>query len=275
MLRTLTETHKSHWANHLHHLIHAYNCTRHDTTGYSPHFLLFGRNPRLPIDLIFNLGNESEAKSYPKYVLKWKASLEEAYQIVSTKMKARAQKGKEQYDKKVNSSLLIPEDRVLVRSLTPRSGPGKLRPFWEQDVYIVITRMGPESPVYKVRPESTEGRKRVLHRNLLLPCNNLAIEQPHVVRRANPKRTATRKPLVQPRSHFSYAPHDTHEQHESEDEISFDPDQLESFQNHHATVIPETLEENIPFVSSEDDNVDTASCVPADTENEYSSVSHS
>ena len=270
MLRTLPETHKSHWANHLHHLIHAYNCTRHDTTRYSPHFLLFGRNPRLPIDLILNLGNESEAKSYPKYVSKWKASLEEAYQIVSTKMKARAQKGKEQYDKKVNSSPLIPGDRVLVCNLTPRGGPSKLRSFWEQDIYIVVTRMGPESPVYKVRPESAKGRERVLHCNLLLPCNNLPIKQPHAIRRANPKRTATCKPLVQPRTHFSYTAHDTHEQDESEDEISFDPDQLESFQNHHATV---TLEENIPLVSSEDENVDTASGVPADTENEHSSPS--
>ena len=126
MLWTLPEMHKSHWANHLHHLIHAYNCTRHDTTEYSPHFLLFGHNPRLPIDLILNLRNESEAKSYPKYVSKWKASLDEAYQIVSTKMKARAQKGKEQYDKKVNSSLLIPGGRVLACNLTPRGGPDKL-----------------------------------------------------------------------------------------------------------------------------------------------------
>ena len=171
-------------------------------------------------------------------------------------MKTRAQKGKEQYDKKVNSSVLIPGDRVLVHNLTPRGGPGKLRSFWEQDIYIVVTRMGPESPVYKVRPESAKGRERVLHRNLLLPCNNLPIEQPHAVRRANPKRTATCKPPVQPRIHFSYAACDTHEQDESEDEISFDPDQLESFQNHHATV---TMEENIPLVSSEDDNVDTAS----------------
>ena len=211
MLRTLPETHKSHWANHLHHLIHTYSCTRHYKTGYSPHFLLFGHNPRLPIDLILNLGNESKAKSYPKYVSKWKASLEEAYQIVSTKMKARVQKSKEQYHKKVNSSLLIAGDRVLVRNLTPRSGPGKLRSFWEQDIYIVVTRMGPESPVYKVRPESAKGREHVLQRNLLRPCNNLPIEQPHAVRRANPMRTATCKPLVQPRSHFSYVTHDTHE----------------------------------------------------------------
>ena len=220
MLWTLPETRKSPWANHLHHLIHAYNCTHHDTTGYSPHVLLLGRNPRLPIDLIFNLRNESEAKSHPKYVSKCKASLEEVHKIVSTKMKARAQKVKEQYDNKVNSSLLIPGDRVLVRNLTSRGGPGKLCAFWEQDIYI-ITRMGPESPVYKVRPESAKGRERVLHRNLLLSCNNLPIEQPRVVRRAIPKRTATRKQLVQPRSHFSHAAHDTHEQDESEDEISF------------------------------------------------------
>ena len=106
--------------------------------------------------------------------------------------------------------------------------------------------MGPKSTVYKFRPESAKGRERVLNRNLLLPCNNLPIEKPHAVRRANPIRTATRKPLIQPRSDFSYATNDTHEQDESEDEISFDPDQLESIQNHHVRVISETLEENIP-----------------------------
>ena len=151
-------------------------------------------------------------------------------------MKARAQNGKEQYDKEVNSSLLIPGGRVLACNLTPRGGPDKLCSFWEQDIYIVVTRMGTEIPVYKVRPESAKGRECVLHRNLLLPCNNLPIEQPHAVRRANPRRTATHKPLVQPKSHFLYTADDTHEQNESEDEISFDPDQLESFQNHHATV---------------------------------------
>ena len=83
----------------------------------------------MPIYLIFNLRNESEAKSYPKYVSKWKVSLEEAYQIVSTKMKTRAQKGKKQYHKKVNSSLLIPGDRVLVGNLKPRGGPASCVPF--------------------------------------------------------------------------------------------------------------------------------------------------
>ena len=35
MLRTLPETEKSRWREHVNIVVHAYNCTRHDTTGFS------------------------------------------------------------------------------------------------------------------------------------------------------------------------------------------------------------------------------------------------
>ena len=173
MLRTLPEAHKHSWKDHVHKLIHAYNCTIHESTGYSPFFLLFGRSPRLPIDVIFDLEDETGGKSHAEYVTKWKSAMQEAYSLASKSATKSAMRGKRNYDKRMRSSALQVGDRFLVRNLTPRGGPGKLRSFWEDKIQVVVARKGGGSPVYDVRPESSQGPNRTLHRNLLLPCDYL------------------------------------------------------------------------------------------------------
>ena len=54
MLGTLSEKEKAGWKAHLSSMTHAYKCTQHPSTTYSPYFLMFGRQPRLPIN--FELG---------------------------------------------------------------------------------------------------------------------------------------------------------------------------------------------------------------------------
>ena len=40
--------------------------------------------------------------------------------------------------------------------------------------------MGSDSAVYKVKPETGNGKHRVVHRNLL-PCNDLTLEVEHIM----------------------------------------------------------------------------------------------
>lgn len=82
-------------------------------------------------------------------------------------------RGKRNHDKRMRSSALQVGDRVLVRNLTPRGGPGKLRSFWEDKIHVVVARKGEGSPVCDGRPESSQGPSRTLQRNLLLPCDYL------------------------------------------------------------------------------------------------------
>ena len=46
------------WKSHVPALVHVYNCTRNAATGFSPYYLLFGREPRLPVDVEFGLQRE-------------------------------------------------------------------------------------------------------------------------------------------------------------------------------------------------------------------------
>ena len=72
MLGTLDPTAKRDWKTHIGPLVHAYNCTQHESTGYSPYYLMFGRHPRQPVDLAFGLDIEP---SKPKSLLQYTKSL--------------------------------------------------------------------------------------------------------------------------------------------------------------------------------------------------------
>ena len=166
MLRTLPESGKSKWKDHLQKMVHAYNATVRRSTGYSPFYLMFGREPVLPIDFLFDKVTPEPKKHWRVYVKEWKDQMEEAYKTASKVSKKVAEKNRSQYDKTAGASMLEEGDRVLVRNLRKKEGPGKLRGYWEKTIYTVLERRG-SGPVYVVQPEDG-GEVRVLHRNHLL-----------------------------------------------------------------------------------------------------------
>ena len=173
MLGTLEPEQKARWKEYVKPLVHAYNCTRNETTGFTPYELMFGRCPRLPVDLAFNLPIRSApSHSHSQYVKTLRSRLEECYQLASRSSARSAGRNKSRFDQKVKPAGLEVGDRVLVRNVRQR-GKHKLADKWEEAVYVVIHRAG-DLPVYSVRPETdSAGKVRTLHRDLLLPCGFL------------------------------------------------------------------------------------------------------
>lgn len=176
MLGTLEEKDKSHWKDFVKPLVHAYNCTKHEATGFSPYELMFGRQPRLPLDLAFGLpGKDSSPVSHSQYVQHLKSHLKESYEVASQNARKIAEKNKIRYDKHVTNSSLEVGDRVLVRNVRIR-GKHKLADRWESEIYVVV-KQAADLPVYTVRPETKDGPLRTLHRDLLLPCGFLPVPE--------------------------------------------------------------------------------------------------
>ncbi len=99
MLRTLPENEKRRWNQHLPKLVHSYNWTRSDATGFSPFYLLFGRSARLPIDLMFG-SNKPEKTRHKEYVNRWSGEMRGVYSLANKHSASTNEKEQEQHDKK-------------------------------------------------------------------------------------------------------------------------------------------------------------------------------
>ena len=189
MLGTLEEENKVKWRDYVQPLVHAYNCTKNDTTGFSPYQLMFGRQPSLPIDVAFGLNPAGQSRvTHTDYVKRLKENLKESYKIAIQNSEKIALKNKERYDMKVRETVLEEGDRVLVKNVGLR-GKHKIADRWSRTVYKVVKRIN-DSPVYVVAPVSSDGPERTLHRDLLLPCGFLAPSIEAEVTQYKPKKTA-------------------------------------------------------------------------------------
>lgn len=199
MLGTLQEEDKVNWRDHVQPLVHAYNTTKNDTTGFSPYQLMFGRQPNLPTDVAFGLNPEGHKKiTHADYVEKLRESLQENYKLAIQHSEKTAQRNKQRYDLKVRESILEEGDHVLVKNVSFR-GKHKISDRWSHTVYEVKKHID-GSPVDVVAPVDSEGPERTLHRDLLLSCGFLASSIQDELRHDKEKKgkTPTPRPNVTP-----------------------------------------------------------------------------
>jgi transposase InsO family protein len=186
MLGTLENEEKRDWKAHVAPLVHAYNCTRQESTGRSPYFLIFGREPRLPVDLVFGLATSTSGQTLTKYADGLRQRLKSAYNIAARNVEKAQVRQKKNYDLKVRGAIVQPGDRVLVK-IVAFEGKHKLSDKWEEDPYLVVDQPNTDIPVYTLAKENGEGRRRTLHRNLLLPIGAIRPEDETHAPRPKPR----------------------------------------------------------------------------------------
>ena len=169
MLGTLTPEQKKDWKSHVPALVHAYNCTRNTATGFSPYFLLFGREPRLPVDVEFGLQRVGQKGSpgESNYISQLKKRLQFAYRKAKCMAQKQQARHRGLYNLRCRGATLSVGDLVLVKQ-TVWKGRHKIQDRWEDREYQVVDQPTPGIPVYTVKSLGG-GQTKVLHRNLLLP----------------------------------------------------------------------------------------------------------
>ena len=130
MLGTLTLEQKKDWKSQVPALVHAYNCTRNTATAFSPSFLLFGREPRLPVDVEFGLqrGGQKGSPGESNYISQLKKRLQFAYRKARNlllPLQGRLRQEGETVGEGVTDSEEEEEEKALTPCVTraPKGGP--------------------------------------------------------------------------------------------------------------------------------------------------------
>lgn len=160
MLGTLNPDGKQDWKSFIKPIEKAYNCTKQDSTSFSPYYLMFRREPNLPIDIILDNNTQVDDTSKSKYIESLKDRLKFSYNLALKNIQDAQARQKRNYDVKIKSSVLKPDDLVLVK-IVAFDGRHKLTDKWENDPFVVINQPSDDIPVYRVKKQNGEGKIRV------------------------------------------------------------------------------------------------------------------
>ena len=156
------------WPAHLGSVLIAYNATRSLVTGYSLYYLMFGRRPRLPIDLLFPTRREHNlTRTIDEYVETLYRHLQKSVKIAQNCALKEALRQKRLYDRKVRAIELRSGDHVLVKLDAFRGQWRKLKNQWGSDLHTMQTRVVDGVPTYVVKNIRTR-KTKVLHCSRLL-----------------------------------------------------------------------------------------------------------
>jgi len=168
MLAKVVSVNQRDWDEHLPTVMAAYRSSKHKSTGFSPNYLILGREIRAPLDLIYDLPpSENGVVNLCDYVVDFQHRSRDAYALVGECLDEVAERGKKYYDMKVRPVPFNVGDWVYFYS--PRRYQGR-SPKWQcmySGPYLVIKVLGPVNVVIQLTARSLT---QVVHVDKLKKC---------------------------------------------------------------------------------------------------------
>ena len=147
----------------------AYNTSVHNSTHYTPFFLLFGREARLPLDLLCPTPDPTPVTFSPtSYVIRLRERLEAAYRLVREHLDVGHRRAKTNYDLKANADTLKVGQFVWLYRHPQAGDSPKLFRYWDGPWQVSVVH----SPlVYTIKRLGVHSARRTtvmtVHRNRL------------------------------------------------------------------------------------------------------------
>ena len=85
MLSKFVSNHADDWDQWLDPVVFAYNTSRHDSTGYSPYEMIFGRTPRVPFELEIGMLLSNPAQN-TEYIHSTRRTLQDIHNITRSNL---------------------------------------------------------------------------------------------------------------------------------------------------------------------------------------------
>ena len=168
LLRTLSNAQKSSWPKHLPELVFAYNATEHSSTAFTPFYLMFGREPILPINSLLS-GNQDRVFN-DNWIVLHKQRLQRAFDLANAKLSQELAKNTKYFDRRANPNKFAVGDFVLFRKHS--KGRSKIQDNYFPDIYRIIDHPDKSSFVYIIQLMDGTGPKRVVNSVELKPVSS-------------------------------------------------------------------------------------------------------
>lgn len=165
MLSKYLDSNHAEWDVHLPLLMLGYRAQIHSSLGYSPYYLMFAREPRLPAEVDVAAPVSTSNRSVAEYVDGLCASLRQAHRFAISVSDRRHARNKRAYEGKLNEYSFQPGDPVyLHKAVVPAGQYYKFHRPWK--AATVLRKVGDMN--YRVQLDGS--RKTILvHHNRLKP----------------------------------------------------------------------------------------------------------